>query len=64
MALLFIAQAVVMVLAGRAFGRRSGYVICMIAACLALMNLPIGTALGIFALIVLMKPGVRERLGR
>ena len=58
------AKTVVMILAGRAIGRRSGYVMGMVGACLALMNIPLGTALGVFAIITLQKPGVRERLGR
>jgi hypothetical protein len=62
-AILLAAKTVVMILAGRALGRRSGYVISMVAACLAVITIPLGTALGIFALIMLTKPGVRERLG-
>ena len=60
-ALLLISKAVVMALAARAFGRRSGYVLCMIGACVALMNIPLGTALGIFAISVLQKPAVKAR---
>lgn len=62
-ALFMLFKMVIMILAGRAFGRRSGYVMCMVGACMALINIPLGTALGVFALITLMKPGVRERLG-
>jgi hypothetical protein len=62
-ALLFAAKTVVLILAGRALGRRSGYVMAMVGACFSLINVPLGTALGVFALITLSKPGVRERLG-
>jgi hypothetical protein len=53
------AKAVVMVLAGRAFGRRSNHMLCMVGACVALMNIPLGTALGIFAITVLQRPQVK-----
>jgi hypothetical protein len=62
-ALLFAAKTVVLILAGRAMGRRSGYVMAMVGACFCLINVPLGTALGVFALITLSRPGVRERLG-
>jgi hypothetical protein len=61
-ALLMLVQCVVMVLAGRACGRRSGYVVCLVAACLSLLHIPLGTALGVFALITLSKPAVRDVL--
>ncbi len=62
-ALLFAAKAVVMFLAGRALGQRRGYVLAMVGACMALINMPIGTALGVFAIITLQKPEVKARLG-
>jgi hypothetical protein len=34
----------------------------MVAACMALVNFPIGTALGIFAIITLQKSDVKARL--
>jgi hypothetical protein len=61
-ALFMLVQCVVMVLAGRACGRRSGYVVCIVAACLSLLHVPLGTALGVFALITLSKPAVRDLL--
>ncbi len=62
-ALLLTAKAAVMVFAGRALRQRTGYVLAMVAACLALINLPLGTALGVFALMTLQKPEVKARLG-
>jgi hypothetical protein len=62
-ALLFTAKAAVMFLAGRALRRRTGYMLAMVAACLALINLPLGTALGVFAILTLQKPEVKARLG-
>lgn len=62
-AVLLVAKTVMMILTGRAFGRRQGYVTCMIGACLAMTNIPLGTALGIFAIITLQKAPVKARLG-
>jgi hypothetical protein len=62
-ALFFTAKAVVMFLAGRALRRRTGYVLAMVAAFLALINLPLGTALGVFAIVTLQRPEVKARLG-
>jgi uncharacterized membrane protein YccF (DUF307 family) len=61
-ALFLAAKAVLLILAGRAVRARSGYVTPMIAACLSIINMPIGTALGVFALITLSKPAVKARL--
>lgn len=59
---LLLAKTVMMILAGRAFGRREGYVLAMVGACFALTSIPLGTALGVFAILTLMKPGVKARL--
>lgn len=61
-ALLLVAKTALMILTGRAFGRRQGYVLCMVGACLSMTNIPLGTALGIFAIVTLQKPGVKARL--
>jgi hypothetical protein len=62
-AMLFLTKAVVMIFAGRAMGRRTNYTLCMVGACLAIMNMPLGTALGIFTIILLQKPAVKARFG-
>lgn len=62
-AVLLAAKTVMMILTGRAFGRRRGYITCMIGACLAMTNIPLGTALGIFAIVTLQKAPVKARLG-
>ncbi len=62
-AALLAAKTVMMILTGRAFGRRQGYITCMIGACLAMTNIPFGTALGIFAIVTLQKAPVKARLG-
>ncbi|HEX8796729.1 MAG TPA: hypothetical protein VF765_37515 [Polyangiaceae bacterium] len=61
---LFLAiKCVIMILAGRALGRRQHYVLVMIGACAALLNLPLGTALGICTILVLQKPAVKVAFG-
>lgn len=60
-ALFLLAKAVLIVVAGRALTRRTNYVLCIIGACVSLMNIPLGTALGIFAITVLQRPAVKAR---
>ena len=62
-ALLLAVKCVVMILAGRALSRRQHYVLVMIGACAALLNLPLGTALGICTILVLQKPAVKAAFG-
>ena len=45
--------------AGRNLAARKGYTLCMIAAALCCLSVPIGTALGIFTFIVLSRPTVK-----
>ena len=61
--MLLVVKTVIMIVAGRSMGKRSSYVLCMIAACFALLNIPLGTALGIFTIIMLQKPQVKARFG-
>lgn len=56
---LMVAHLVLYVAAGRALARRRSWTLCVVAAALALTNLPIGTVLGIFTLIHLVDPAVR-----
>jgi Na+/H+ antiporter NhaB len=58
---LFVVKAILLIFAGRSLRRRSGYVLAMIAACLALINFPFGTALGVATFVILQKPGVKAR---
>lgn len=48
--------------AGRCLARRRRYILCLVAAGVACTFSPFGTVLGIFTIIVLMQPGVREVL--
>lgn len=61
---LFLAiKCVIMIFAGRALTRRQHYVLVMIGACTALLNLPLGTALGICTILLLQKPAVKAAFG-
>src|SRR5262249_22678811 len=60
---LFTVKTVVMILGGRTLANRRGHGLAMVGAVLALTNMPLGTALGIFALITLSKPQVKGAFG-
>jgi len=53
--------ALLRILVGVALRRHRYYVLCMVAACLTGLEIPIGTALGVATLIVLLRPST-ERL--
>jgi hypothetical protein len=53
--------ATCLVLAGRNLARRRRYLFCLVMACVACMFVPFGTVLGVFTILVLMRPGVRGR---
>ncbi len=59
-AVLAAAFSALTILAGRSLARRKHYVLCMIMACLSCLSVPLGTALGIFTIIVLMRPSVKQ----
>lgn len=50
-------------LAGRKLQQRQGHVFCTIIAGLLCLAFPIGTILGIFTLVVLMRPSVKQAFG-
>lgn len=52
--------ALLIALAGRALARQRRYTFCCVMAGVACVFMPFGTALGVFTLIVLLRPGVRE----
>jgi hypothetical protein len=45
--------------AGRCLGQRKHYTFCFVMAALACMFMPFGTILGIFTIIVLLRPSVK-----
>src|SRR5262245_9729409 len=52
-------MAAVLAWAGRCLNRRVHYTLCCVAAGVACMFMPFGTVLGVFTLIVLMRPSVK-----
>ena len=56
--------AACMVVAGRGLVQRKRYVFCLVVAGLtAVFCMPFGTVLGVFTIIVLMRPSVKEAFG-
>lgn len=51
--------AALLALVGRNLGRRKHYTFCFAMACVACMFAPFGTVLGVFTIIVLLRPGVK-----
>ena len=51
--------AALLALAGRNLGRRKHYTFCFAMACTACMFAPFGTVLGVFTIIVLIRPDVK-----
>ena len=50
--------------AGRFLARRKHYLFCLVVAGVtAVMCIPFGTILGVFTIIVLMRPSVKEAFG-
>ena len=54
------AFAISLFCAGRFLARRKHYLFCFVIACLNCLFVPLGTALGVFAIIVLLRPSVKE----
>lgn len=48
------------VYAGRCLGRRQRYTLCLVVAALSCLFTPIGTVLGVFTLVVLLRPQVKQ----
>lgn len=54
-----VALAISTALAGRFLARRRRYTFCLVVAALLCTFMPVGTALGVFTLLVLVRPSVR-----
>jgi hypothetical protein len=52
--------AVCLIIAGRSLAGRRRYTFCLVMAAIACAFMPFGTVLGVFTIIVLMRPGVKE----
>jgi hypothetical protein len=50
--------------AGRSLARRESYTFCFVMGALGCAFFPIGTVLGVFTIIALQKPAVRQLFGR
>ncbi len=64
MAIVFItlgwALAVCLFIAGSSLTKRKRYTFCLVIAAINCMSMPFGTILGIFTILVLMRPSVKE----
>jgi len=54
------AFAICLIAAGRCLARKKRYVFCLVMAAIACVFMPFGTVLGVFTIIVLMRPSVKE----
>jgi hypothetical protein len=59
MMLLGWALAACLVYAGRCLGKRKHYTFCLVVAGIACMFMPFGTILGIFTILVLLRPTIK-----
>jgi hypothetical protein len=57
------AFAICLAIAGRLLQCRRGWTFCLVMAALACLQVPFGTVLGVFTLVVLLRPGVKELFG-
>lgn len=55
------AFAVCLILAGRYLVRQKHYIFCLVIASLNCLFMPFGTVLGVFTIIVLMRPSVKAQ---
>jgi hypothetical protein len=51
--------AICLVLAGRSLAERRRYTFCLVVAGISCLFMPLGTALGVFTILVLVRPSVR-----
>ena len=49
---------------GRNLAHRTRYTLCFVMACISCASFPLGTALGVFTLVVLLRPSVKQMFGR
>ncbi|HWY76341.1 MAG TPA: hypothetical protein VN281_12025 [Verrucomicrobiae bacterium] len=56
-------QAILMFLCGRFISRRAHHTFCFVVGCVECLFMPFGTILGVFTIIVLIRPSVKELFG-
>jgi hypothetical protein len=61
---LFEVYGILCIMAGRKYAKHEGYWFCFILAVFTCLNFPLGTALGVFAIIVLNRPSVKALFQR
>ena len=55
--------AVFLIISGRNLTRMRRYKFCFVIACISCLIMPYGTVLGVFTIIVLMRPTVKQLFG-
>jgi hypothetical protein len=55
---------VLMIYTGRCLRQHKHYIFCLVMAALMCTNAPLGTILGVFTFIVLLRPEVQAKFGR
>jgi len=55
--------AVCLIVAGRSLSQRKRYMFCLVMAAISCMFMPFGTVLGVFTIIVLLRPAVKKLFG-
>jgi hypothetical protein len=58
-----LAFAVCVILTGRYITKRRHYIFCLVIASLNCLFMPFGTILGVFTIVILMRPSVKELFG-
>ena len=58
--LLLAALAGLTIWTGRNLARHTNYTFCFVIAVIVCLNIPLGTALGVFTLVVLQRPSVKQ----
>jgi hypothetical protein len=61
---LFEVYGILCIIAGRKYAKHEGYRFCFILAVFTCLNFPLGTALGVFAIVVLNRPSVKALFQR
>lgn len=52
--------SICMIIAGRNLAQKKRHMFCLVMACIGCAFMPFGTILGVFTIIVLMRPSVRQ----
>jgi hypothetical protein len=64
LAAVLIAMTVLMAYSGRSIQLRKRWTFSFVMACLACLSVPLGTVLGVFTMLVLLRPSVKEQYDR